>query len=938
MNDKSITRRARSFLFTGASIALVFSSPAWAGEEVVYTDAPDWIVPAELASVDVADGPSTLIYDWQHRLEGGVVTSYEDTAFRIDNPDMLMQQGTVSLAWLPDKGDLMVHRVEILRGDETIDLIAAGSQFEVIRREQGLEQRLLDGELTATLAVPGLKVGDILRVTHSTTTDDQALGEEMQVSQYLYSDPWKVGFSRARVSWPESADVYWRAEDKAGVGAPTSSKGYRTIDVTLPIDKLAEMPGDAPSRFTRGPVLRVGTFADWQELSRVFAPHYIEAAKVADDSAVAAEADKIMQATADPLTRAAMAVRLVQDEVSYLLNGLDGGNYMPQSASETWEKRYGDCKAKTVLLYSLLTRMGIDAVPVLVSTQGGDAVPELLPVPGNFDHIIVRATIDGTDYWLDGTNTATRLTNIAAVPAFFHALPVTVEGADLVPMTQREPQWPDMVMSITTDYSAGIDLPSLFEMTMSFYGPRGASLRAMADEQDKDSLRQIASNFAGSAGAGAAVKTVEVTYDEDEAKGVIHITGVMPSDFQWSDGRLRMKPEDGQNFVFNPDRARSEWRAIPVLTPGPNRNRIEAEVILPGDASAFTQTGPDTVDETFANTRVVAKNFSEGNRIFSAVDVIQTLGEVAPEDISANKRAVRQINAIDAELIAPEDVTWRWEREPAEVAARTKSLLKAYDAAVEFAAEDDFSAHAQRANFLTQIYDWEGALKDLDLLVEKETSANVLTWRASVLNSLGRSDAAIADAKRAYDLDPNSGNAFFLAELLAYEGQRDEALALLETVPVTDEDSGSYASTYATVAGLAGKTDVALELLGDEVANKPLNASVLNADCWFRGLFNVGVDAAMSTCTKAIERATNSAPMLDSRAMVSYRMGDYDAALKDLDSALELVPGLSASLYLRGIIRLEKGDKDGHEDIATALRMSPDIAKRYAMHGVAPKK
>jgi tetratricopeptide (TPR) repeat protein len=78
--------------------------------------------------------------------------------------------------------------------------------------------------------------------------------------------------------------------------------------------------------------------------------------------------------------------------------------------------------------------------------------------------------------------------------------------------------------------------------------------------------------------------------------------------------------------------------------------------------------------------------------------------------------------------------------------------------------------------------------------------------------------------------------------------------------------------------------------------------------------------------------------MLDSRAMVSYRMGDYDAALKDLDSALELAPALSASLYLRGIVRLEQGDKDGRTDVERALRMAPELAERYAAHGVAPKK
>ena len=131
-----------------------------AGDVVLYDPAPDWVIPAELEESLVADGPVRLLYDWQHRLETGVVRSYFDSAVRIDSPQHLMEQGTLTLNWMPDKGDLYVHRMEILRGGETIDLIANGAKFDVLRREQGLERRLLDGQLTATMAVPGLELGE----------------------------------------------------------------------------------------------------------------------------------------------------------------------------------------------------------------------------------------------------------------------------------------------------------------------------------------------------------------------------------------------------------------------------------------------------------------------------------------------------------------------------------------------------------------------------------------------------------------------------------------------------------------------------------------------------------------------------------------------------------------------------------------------------------
>lgn len=938
MSDETPHKRFSMGLRLGAASLLAFSAPAFAGEEVLYGEVPAWVEQYTLDEKLIEDGPSALLFDWQHRLDGGTVTSYEDAAIRIDNPDTLMEEGTVTLTWLPDKGDLTIHRVAILRGDEVIDVLAGGAQFDVLRREQGLEDRLLDGELSATLAVPGLKVGDILHVTSSTSLRDQALGDAMQVTQYLPPKPWQVGFARTVVSWPQSEEVFWRAEESVPLGEPELIDGYRRLEVALPLAKPVEMPGDAPSRFSRNAFLRVGTFADWQELSRLLAPHYQQAASLTDGGAVAKEVAAIMSATDDPLERAARALRLVQDDVSYLLDGLEGGNYLPQSAEDTWSKRYGDCKAKSVLLTAMLQAMDIDAGPVLVTTSGGDALPELLPLPADFNHMIVRARIGGTDYWLDGTSTGTRMTNIGEVPGFFHALPLTSAGSDLVPMTQREQPFPDMAMKIGADYSAGIDLPFLYTIDMKIYGPQGAPIRALVDADDPAVLRQMAASVAAESDGAGTVSSIEIDYDDEAAAALIRIVGVSDSEFTWNDGRLVVDatPTDG-DLNFNVDRARPEWRDIPVQTYGPMRNSFETVTILPEEAEAFVLEGNTSVDARFANTHIVGTTRIEGNRLTAQGEVIQNLGEIAAADVPEAKRALNRIASQSVRVIAPQDVTWRWEVDPRELRRRAQPLAAAYTAAIEFAEEDDYGPLAARAAFYANVYDWESALADYDTLVAKQASAGAHLGRAYVLIALGRDDAAIADIQAAYDRQPDNGTAFYLARQLAYGGREDEALALLEALPVGEDDQVSYADSFATVAGLGGDTQAGLELLAQEVADKPQNASLLNADCWFRGLFNVALDTAVERCTRAVERADNSAPVLDSRAMVRYRLGDYDAAIADLDAALAVAPGLAASRYLRGIIKLEQGKAEGRKDIEMALRIAPQIAEQYARHGVKPK-
>ena len=409
--------RLYSYLF--ATSSLVLATPALAGETVLYEDTPEWVSVSEIDPAKISEGPPELVSDFQHRISDGVVFSYTDSAVRIDNPQELMNRGTLQLEWLPDKGDLTIHKLQIIRGEETIDLVADGNEFEVIRRERGLEQRLLDGVLTATMAVPGLQVGDILRVSHTIAIDDQALGDEVQVTQYIPSEPWQVAQGKTIVSWPADEDVLWEAGPQIDLGAPEERDGFKYLAIDFPVEKAEDMPYDAPSRYRRARFLRVGSFDSWEELSRVMAPHFETAAEIKRGGDLYDEAARIMQKTSDPFERMVLATRLVQDDVSYLLNGLDGGNYLPQTAEDTWEKRYGDCKAKSVLLLALLREMGIESETVLVASRGGDAVSEMIPLPASFDHMIVRAEIDGTTYWIDGTTTGTRATNIADVPPFF---------------------------------------------------------------------------------------------------------------------------------------------------------------------------------------------------------------------------------------------------------------------------------------------------------------------------------------------------------------------------------------------------------------------------------------------------------------------------------------------------------------------------------------
>jgi tetratricopeptide (TPR) repeat protein len=414
--------------------------------------------------------------------------------------------------------------------------------------------------------------------------------------------------------------------------------------------------------------------------------------------------------------------------------------------------------------------------------------------------------------------------------------------------------------------------------------------------------------------------------------------GIAPSGFEWKDGKMAVTDDKlTQGIDFNPDRAKRDWRAIPVVTRGPALVSTDLTVHLPQNGSGFAVAGPKSLDDRYANTRIVSNTVLDGGTLHLASQIWQGAGEVAPDAIAGAKRDALRIAASLPKLTAPSQVTWRWDLDDKQRLAKARPILAAYDEAIQFAAKDDYTALTSKADFLASIYRYDDALKLYDELIDKTPAAWTYIARANVLESLGRRPDAIADLRESYDLDPSNDTAYALAEQLAYAGKAHEALKLLEDLPVDEDDDGSYASSWAMVSGLKGDTGNALGRLTAAVADKPEDSTMLNYECWFRGLFNAQVDQALPGCTRAIERADSPAAALDSRALIQFRLGNYDAALEDYNSVLKLSPDLASSRYMRGVVRLQMGDSAGAADVATAVMMEPSVRDFYKRYGIVPK-
>lgn len=494
--------------------------------------APNWVTPSE--PLPVPDNASGLVFvrrqDALIHLDAKGQEQYFGYRIKILHSNAL-QIGNIAISWNPASGAPVVHSIKVYRGSEVIDVLKTTS-FEILRREDQLEASKLDGILTAVLRVADLRVGDELEVAFTTRLDDPTLGTNDAGLLLLGGSP-SPGRYRLGLSWDSGRKPNLQMTPDM---KPVARDLDRAVEFSFDNPAISTPPKDAPARYQWQRVAEYSNFADWPAVSRLFDPLFAKAAELAKDSPLKAEARRIVAEHASAFDRASAALKLVQQDVRYIYVGLDRGNLTPASADDTWQRRYGDCKGKTALLLALLNEMGIEAEPVLANNNGtDDGLDQRLPNPRMFNHVLVRAQIDGTPYWLDGTLPPVVPPGSDPALPYRWVLPVTKQGSVLEHLQWWPERRPDEITLIEIDARGGFDEPARVNSTSIVRGLKGleqqVQFSGIAPDQLLTGLRQQI--------VGATWQTVDDVkwrYDVKAQASILTISGTWKVDWE-DDGK-----------------------------------------------------------------------------------------------------------------------------------------------------------------------------------------------------------------------------------------------------------------------------------------------------------------------------------------------------------------------------------------------------------------
>jgi hypothetical protein len=395
--------------------------------------------PARLRAVE--DGSYDLLEDTQVDATGDFATTFRRQAIKVVDRQGLEGAAQSKITFDPAIQRLIVHRIAIWRGGRMIDQTASAA-IDLLRQEDELDNGIITGERTALIRLGDVRVGDVVDIAWSWQDLAGAWrGNFFDTASLGWSVP--TGLTRYRLSMPVSRPLVARSFEHAP--APTVRRvgnfvvrEWRVMDP----DPVADSTG-SPKWWSPWARVSLSTMADWDTIDRWSQPFYAQDPRLPAD--FIARVDAIAAATPDLKRRTIAALRLVQDSIRYTSLSIGPGSFVPRAPAVTVRNGFGDCKDKTLLLVTVLRRLGVAAWPALTDSEQGPALDRFLPAANVFDHVITLVTIAGRNYWLDATmdHQGGQLDTLAPLPYGF-ALPIRRGQDRLVAIPNPVPAAPTM--------------------------------------------------------------------------------------------------------------------------------------------------------------------------------------------------------------------------------------------------------------------------------------------------------------------------------------------------------------------------------------------------------------------------------------------------------------------------------------------------------------
>ena len=437
------------------------NTPAW----IKVIDFPTEPVPLKSSQVNL----QYLLIDSQRNWEEK--TLYRHFAIKTLSKSGVERISQLNIDFNPSYREVILHSIRIYRDGAWYDRLE-NARYQLIQRESDLENNVYTGELTLIYFLEDIRQDDLIEYSYSIVGSIPHFASHYAEMVFLQRE------------WA-TEKIFHRF-----LGHPDLAIQMKSVNISIEpkIDDLSpslrewswetcQMPScpfesDSPSWYNPLARIEMSQYKTWEELAQKIYPLYILPSNLAQTlpSEMETLVQKWKKSTDNMADRALLALRFVQDEIRYL--GIEDGMgaYQPRDPEITFQRRFGDCKDKTFLLHAFLQLMDISSTPVLVDSYKGNILPEMLPSPYLFNHIVLQVQINTDIYYVDPTiSLQGGSLQTAAFPNYGWGLLVSNKTKHLTAL-------PEAVLMHPTEIDTSYTLESIdsahLKIKSVFYGPR----------------------------------------------------------------------------------------------------------------------------------------------------------------------------------------------------------------------------------------------------------------------------------------------------------------------------------------------------------------------------------------------------------------------------------------------------------------------------------
>lgn len=462
--------------------------------------APAWATAVAVPAAKPSPEPNTMrLADTQLRWDETGADYYFHRVLQANNSGGIQQLGQVQLDFNPAYQTMVLHTLKILRNDTVIDKMDR-VRIRFLERELGLEQSVYNGSVTVALLIDDVRVGDALELSYSLRGANPVF-KDIIADSISWEGPAPVQLRRVSIRTPRDRPVAWRFIGATRIAAgvkPTESKrgDFRELvfeQRDIPPFRFEDF---YPQGYQPLTWLQISEYRDWNQVAQWAVDLF---RTPADNGAEYQALVARLRAVADPAARAAQALDFVQSEIRYTSVSFGENSHRPATPDEVLERRYGDCKDKTLLLVSLYRALGLDAKPVLVGVAAHNGLNEWLPGTTPFDHAIVKLDLGKKTYWLDPTANQK--------PHNLDTLGRLHDGTDVLVVDARTDRLQTIERGPTAVYSVlervhldNLDGPALLEKSSTVIGATAELLRTTLaetpiEEVEKNLLNEVQRSY-----------------------------------------------------------------------------------------------------------------------------------------------------------------------------------------------------------------------------------------------------------------------------------------------------------------------------------------------------------------------------------------------------------------------------------------------------------